>query len=210
MLNMQGSLFDLDHDNTPIALDMPDADVVYYPNFISEPRASELTVILKQSILWRKEQITLYGKTFDVPRLQAWYGDADAAYQYSGMTMQPQAWTTELLELKQQCEQITQTSFNSVLANLYRDGNDGVGRHADDEIELGVEPTIASLSFGETRNLDFYHNHTKHKIKIPLTSGSLLVMKGGTQRYWQHGISKTKKDLNARINLTFRYVFPNN
>jgi alkylated DNA repair dioxygenase AlkB len=94
---MQQSLFDNDNDNTPVVLDMPDADVVYYPNFIAAEKAANLMIILQQSLSWRKEQITLYGKTFDVPRLQAWYGDEKAAYEYSGMTMQPQSWTNELL-----------------------------------------------------------------------------------------------------------------
>lgn len=206
---MQQSLFDNDNDNTPVRLNMPDAEVIYYPNFIETPRATELVDILRQSLSWRKEQITLYGKTFDVPRLQAWYGDEKAAYEYSGMTMQPQSWTRELLELKQVCEQVTQTQFNSVLANLYRDGGDGVGRHADDEKELGHNPVIASLSFGETRNLDFYHNQSAQKLRLPLESGSLLVMRGGTQDNWQHGVAKSKKPLNARINLTFRSIKKN-
>ncbi|MCF2949063.1 alpha-ketoglutarate-dependent dioxygenase AlkB [Paraglaciecola aquimarina] len=206
---MQQSLFDSDYDNTPIILHMPDADVVYYPNFIPPPRASELMVILQQTILWKKDQITLYGKIFNVPRLQAWYGDDDAAYEYSGLTMQPQTWTKELLELKKICEQTTKTQFNSVLANLYRNGADGVGRHADDEKELGQNPVIASLSFGETRNLDFYHNHSTQKLRLPLESGSLLVMKGGTQANWQHGVAKSKKVLGPRVNLTFRSIKKN-
>lgn len=206
---MQQSLFDNDNDNTPIVLDMPDADLVYYPHFIDAIKASELMDSLYQSISWQKEQITLYGKTFDVPRLQAWYGDKEAAYEYSGMTMTPLPWTRELLELKQVCEQTTQTQFNSVLANLYRDGADGVGRHADDEKELGHNPIIASLSFGETRNLDFYHNQSAQKLRLPLESGSLLVMRGGTQNNWQHGVAKSKKLLGSRINLTFRSIKKN-
>ncbi|WP_158965878.1 alpha-ketoglutarate-dependent dioxygenase AlkB [Paraglaciecola sp. L3A3] len=206
---MQQSLFDNAYDNTPVRLNMPDADVVYYPNFVDGQRATELMCILQQSLAWRKEQITVYGKTFDVPRLQAWYGDTEAAYQYSGMTMQPQSWTKQLLSLKESCEQVTQTYFNSVLANLYRDGQDGVGRHADDEEELGRDPVIASLSFGETRNLDFYHNCLPNKLRLPLLSGSLLVMSGETQAHWQHCVAKTKKQLAPRINLTFRYIKKN-
>jgi alkylated DNA repair dioxygenase AlkB len=206
---MQQSLFDNDNDNTPVVLDMPDADVVYYPNFVTAEKAANLMIILQQSLSWRKEKITLYGKTFDVPRLQAWYGDAEAAYEYSGMTMQPQSWTPELLELKLVCEQIAQTQFNSVLANLYRNGDDGVGRHADDEKELGHNPVIASLSFGETRNLDFYHNQSAQKLRLALESGSLLVMRGGTQDNWQHSVAKSKKSLDARINLTFRSIKKN-
>ncbi|MGJ8680413.1 MAG: alpha-ketoglutarate-dependent dioxygenase AlkB family protein [Paraglaciecola sp.] len=203
---MQQDLFDSDNDNTPVKLNMPDADVIYYPNFIDSHKASQFMQTLLQTLAWRKEQITLYGKTFDVPRLQAWYGDNEAAYQYSGMTMQPQQWTQELLDLKYLCEEKTQTHFNSVLANLYRDGNDGVGRHADDEKELGHNPVIASLSFGETRNLDFYHNQQGLKSRVALASGSLLVMQGNTQQYWQHAVAKSKKKFEKRINLTFRSI----
>jgi alkylated DNA repair dioxygenase AlkB len=120
--------------------------------------------------------------------------------------MCPLPWNPALLELKQKCENTSNSRFNSVLANLYRNGQDGMGRHADNEPELGQQPVIASLSFGEVRNLDFYHNQTKEKVRLPLVSGSLLIMSGDTQKYWQHSIAKTKKVLAARVNLTFRYV----
>lgn len=203
---MQQSLFESQHDNTPIQLDMPDANLKYYPNFIPPAEAATIMCSLQQHIDWRQEQITLYGKTFDVPRLQAWYGDKNAHYRYSNLSMQPLPWNPVLLELKQKCENTSNGCFNSVLANLYRHGQDGMGRHADNEPELGQQPVIASLSFGEIRNLDFYHNKTKNKFRIALCSGSLLVMSGDTQINWQHSIAKTKKKLAARINLTFRYI----
>lgn len=203
---MQQSLFESQHDNTPIQLDMPDANLKYYPNFIPPAEAATIMCSLQQHIDWRQEQITLYGKTFDVPRLQAWYGDKNAHYRYSNLSMQPLPWSPVLLELKQKCENTSNGCFNSVLANLYRHGQDGMGRHADNEPELGQQPVIASLSFGEIRNLDFYHNKTKNKFRIALCSGSLLVMSGDTQINWQHSIAKTKKKLAARINLTFRYI----
>ena len=203
---MQQSLFESQYDNTPIQLDMPDANLKYYPNFIQPAEAASIMHLLQQSLDWRQEQITLYGKTFDVPRLQAWYGDENAHYQYSNLSMQPLPWTPVLLELKQKCESVSNGCFNSVLANLYRHGQDGMGRHADNEPELGQQPVIASLSFGEVRNLDFYHNDTNDKVRLPLENGSLLIMSGDTQKYWQHSVAKTKKNLAARINLTFRYV----
>jgi alkylated DNA repair dioxygenase AlkB len=203
---MQQSLFESQHDNTPLQLDMPDANLKYYPNFIPPAEAATIMCSLQQHIDWRQEQITLYGKTFDVPRLQAWYGDKNAHYRYSNLSMQPLPWSPMLLELKQKCENTSNGCFNSVLANLYRHGQDGMGRHADNEPELGQQPVIASLSFGEIRNLDFYHNKTKNKFRIALYSGSLLVMRGDTQINWQHSIAKTKKKLAARINLTFRYI----
>jgi alkylated DNA repair dioxygenase AlkB len=203
---MQQSLFESQHDNTPIQLDMPDANLKYYPNFIPPAEAATIMQSLQQTLDWRQEQITLYGKTFEVPRLQAWYGDENARYQYSNLSMRPLPWDPLLIALKQRCESASNSRFNSVLANLYRHGQDGMGRHADNEPELGQQPVIASLSFGEVRNLDFYHNHTKDKIRLPLENGSLLVISGDTQKYWQHGVAKTKKILAARINLTFRYI----
>jgi alkylated DNA repair dioxygenase AlkB len=203
---MQQSLFESQYDNTPIQLDMPDADLKYYPNFIAASEAAILMQALHQSLEWRQEQITLYGKTFDVPRLQAWYGDKSARYQYSNLSLRPLPWNSVLLALKQKCENASNSHFNSVLANLYRHGQDGMGRHADNEPELGQQPVIASLSFGEERNLDFYHNTTKNKVRLPLHNGSLLVMSGDTQKYWQHSVAKTKKKLAQRINLTFRYI----
>lgn len=203
---MQQSLFESQYDNTPIQLDMPDANLKYFPNFIPPAEASSIMHALQHSLNWRQEQITLYGKTHDVPRLQAWFGDEDASYEYSNLIMRPLPWTPILLELKQKCEKASNTPFNSVLANLYRHGQDGMGRHADNEAELGKQPVIASLSFGEERNLDFYHNQSKDKVRLPLANGSLLIMSGDTQTHWQHSMAKTKKKLAARINLTFRYI----
>jgi alkylated DNA repair dioxygenase AlkB len=203
---MQQSLFESQYDTTPIQLDMPDANLKYYPNFIPPAEATTIMQALQQSLDWRQEQITLYGKTFNVPRLQAWYGDKNAHYQYSNLSMHPMPWSPILLELKQKCENASNSRFNSVLANLYRDGQDGMGRHADNEPELGQQPVIASLSFGEERNLDFYHNATKDKVRLPLHDGSLLIMSGDTQKHWQHSVAKTKKTLTARINITFRYI----
>ena len=203
---MQQSLFESQYDNTPIQLDMPDANLKYYANFIPPTQATSIMQSLQQSLSWRQEQITLYGKTHDVPRLQAWYGDENADYQYSNLSMRPLRWDPALLELKQKCEHACNNHFNSVLANLYRHGQDGIGRHADNEPELGRQPVIASLSFGEVRNFDFYHNQSKEKVRLPLENGSLLIMSGNTQTHWQHSVAKTKKELAARINLTFRYI----
>jgi alkylated DNA repair dioxygenase AlkB len=203
---MQQSLFGSHYDNTPIQLDMPNADLKYFPHFIPVQEASAIMRSLQGSLEWRQEQITLYGKTFDVPRLQAWYGDEQAGYQYSNLTMRPLPWNPILLELKQKCENASNSHFNSVLANFYRHGQDGMGRHADNEPELGQQPVIASVSFGAVRNLDFYHNQNRNKVRVPLADGSLLLMGGATQKCWQHGIAKSKKILGPRINLTFRYI----
>jgi len=203
---MQQSLFESQYDTTPIQLDMPDADLKYYPNFIPPEQTNAIMNSLLESIDWRQEQISVYGKTFDVPRLQAWYGDEEAGYHYSNLTMRPLPWSPLLLELKLKCEKASGCFFNSVLANYYRHGQDGMGRHADNEPELGCQPVIASLSFGEVRSLDFYHNQSKNKVRVPLANGSLLVMRGTTQSCWQHAVAKSKKTLASRINLTFRYI----
>jgi alkylated DNA repair dioxygenase AlkB len=202
----QKSLFDADDNNTPWALDMPNADVVYHPSVFSDGEADTWMQTLYRQLAWRQDHIKMYGKRIPIPRLQAWYGDQGTAYQYSGLTMQPHPWIPALLTLKGMSEDLADTSFNSVLANLYRDGNDGVGKHADNEPELGQNPIIASFSFGASRNLDFYHNKQSIKRRVCLNAGSLLVMKGETQHYWQHCVAKTKKVSEPRINLTFRYV----
>jgi alkylated DNA repair dioxygenase AlkB len=206
---MQQSLFDIANDNTPIVLDMPDAEVIYSPNFIQPKKADDLFQSLMSQIEWRQDQLTMYGKTFDIPRLQAWYGDQSTSYTYSGLRMQPKPWFDDLHSLKVMCEESADTRFNSVLANLYRDGRDGVGRHADDEAELGDFPIIASLSFGAVRYLDFYHNQSREKRRIALEHGSMLLMKGATQNNWQHAVAKTQSEVGARINLTFRYIKKN-
>ena len=133
---MQQSLFESQYDNTPKQLDRQDANLKYYPNFIPPAQLVKIMSSLQQLLDWRQEQITLFGKTYNVPRLQAWYGDENTGYQYSNLTMRPLPWSPILLELKQNCENASNSRFNSVLENLYRHGQDGMGRHADNESEL--------------------------------------------------------------------------
>ena len=196
----------VEQSETPGRLPMADADVRYYPDFLSGNQAQDYFNRLSAQIAWRQEHIRLYGKLHLIPRLQAWYGEPDAAYRYSNLTMQPLRWIAPLAELKQLCEQHSASQFNSVLANLYRDGQDSMGMHADNEPELGSQPVIASVSLGQPRVLIFVHQHTRQRVKLPLASGSLLVMAGATQQYWQHGISKQSQPMAARINLTFRRI----
>jgi alkylated DNA repair dioxygenase AlkB len=203
---MQQELFDMLGPDEGIQLNMVDADVHYYPSFLLPDQALHYFNALKHKLEWREEQIQLYGKLFKVPRLQAWYGDSEASYCYSNLSMQPNSWTDPLLQLKSLCEQKARHTYNSVLANLYRDGQDSMGMHSDDEPELGAEPCIASLSLGQERILVFSHKSSKDKFRLPLASGSLLIMRGKTQKYWQHGIAKTKRPLQARVNLTFRTI----
>lgn len=148
----------------------------------------------------------MYGKVLPIPRLQAWYGDEGTDYSYSNMTLFPRPWSPVLLNLKQQVEAFCQSSFNAVLANCYRDHYDSVSWHSDDEVELGKQPVIASLSFGCQREFHFKHKHSGETFKLPLQSGSLLVMSGETQKNWQHAIPKTRIEKLKRINLTFRKI----
>ena len=151
----------------------------------------------------------MYGKPVLIPRLNAWFGDDEANYGYSGIRLKRNAWFAELLDLRNQIQQTFDYSFNSVLANLYRDGNDSVGWHSDDEKELGRQPVIASLSFGDTRRFSLRPKKlANHKpVHIDLQAGSLLLMAGDTQHYWLHQLAKTKQQgLRGRINLTFRNI----
>ena len=158
---------------------------------------------------WETGFITIFGKTHQIPRLQAWYADNKVEYTYSGKKLQRHNWNNLLLEIKEKIENITSFKFNSVLANLYRDGNDSMGLHSDDEKELGKNPVIASLSLGETREIYFKHKNKKLNLIIPQASGQLIVMHGKTQEYWKHEIKKTKKIKKPRINLTFRNIITN-
>ena len=158
---------------------------------------------------WETGFIKIFGKTHQIPRLQAWYADNEIEYTYSGKKLQRHNWNNLLLEIKEKIENITSFKFNSVLANLYRDGNDSMGLHSDDEKELGNKPVIASLSLGETREIHFKHKNKKLNLIIPQASGQLIAMHGKTQEYWKHEIKKTKKIKKPRINLTFRNIITN-
>ena len=158
---------------------------------------------------WETGFIKIFGKTHQIPRLQAWYADNEIEYTYSGKKLQRHNWNNLLLEIKEKIENITSFKFNSVLANLYRDGNDSMGLHSDDEKELGKKPVIASLSLGESREIYFKHKNKKLNLIIPQVSGQLIVMHGKTQEYWKHEIKKTKKIKKPRINLTFRNIITN-
>ena len=161
---------------------------------------------------WRRESILVWGKMYLQPRLVAWYGDSGSDYTYSGITLTPLRWTGLLLDIKRRIETVTEASFNSVLLNYYRDNRDSMGFHSDDEPELGLRPVIASLSLGEERTLVMKHklNKLAKPVRLKLASGSLLLMKGETQRYWNHGIAKESRPCGPRINLTFRQIIRGN
>jgi len=179
----------------------------YIPNFLSNEQTNYYYEKLLDHLNWHSEQIKIYGKTFWQPRLLAWYGDNGVSYKYSGIEHQAIPWTNELIELKKKIEKLTGFSFNSVLANQYRNGQDSMGWHSDNEKELGANPIIASLSFGAERKISFKSKIGKEKLDLKLRSGSLLIMSGATQQNWQHAIPKTKKEIDVRINLTFRTIY---
>lgn len=187
-------------------LAMSDASVKFRPKWLQHEDGLQLFAYFQGQLAWQQANITIYGKQHKIPRLQAWYGDPNTAYKYSGLKMQPLAWDPVLKHLKTLCEKTLGVQFNSVLANMYRDGNDSMGMHADNEPELGAEPTIASVSLGQTRRFTFKHQHTKQSVKIDLQHASLLTMAGKTQLFWQHGMNKSRTQTGPRINFTFRYI----
>lgn len=178
----------------------------YWPHFLSPEQAQELYLKLLQDTDWQSEVYQVYGKSVEAPRRVAWYGDSDATYTYSGITHQPLAWTPTLLQIKKQLEQTCHYHFNSVLLNLYRDGQDSMGWHADKEPELGPNPVIASLTLGQARLFKLRHNKSKQVLDVTPESGALLLMHGTLQHYWQHSVPKSKKPMQPRINLTFRKI----
>jgi len=190
-----------------IDLCLSDGQAYLYVNFLDVLQAEQLFNVLLQQLDWSQQHIKVYGKNYAVPRLSAWYADNAKSYEYSGLRLQGLTWTPELLAIKSKLEKFCQQSFNSLLANLYRDGADGVGWHADDEIELGQNPFIASLSLGQERVFQLKHRRAKNlKQSLVLPAGSLLVMSGATQHHWLHQLPKSRKPMKSRINLTFRQL----
>jgi alkylated DNA repair dioxygenase AlkB len=186
---------------------LPDADILYVSRFFSEMEADNLFQKLLHETPWQQDRIKVYGKEFAQPRLTCLYGNEGKCYQYSNIKMQPHPWNATLLYLKEKVEMFSKHEFTTVLMNLYRDGKDSNGWHADNEKELGKNPVIASLSLGAKRDFHLKHDELKNeKIKITLEHGSLLVMQGTTQHFWKHQIPKTLKPISPRINLTFRTI----
>lgn len=188
-------------------LDFPDMDITYLPNFLSPEASTHYFEVLKERVPWRQDSIRVYGKAHLQPRLTAFFASNQKSYSYSNITMPPLPFSKELLEIKLQLEAIAQVGFTSCLLNLYRNGKDSNGWHADDEKELGHNPVIASISLGQER---FFHlKHKKDaglKHKILLEHGSLLLMQGPTQQHWLHQIPKSTRSVKERINLTFRII----
>lgn len=198
---MQKSIFTPDKSNLlPIQ-----GETRLYADFFSQKLADIYFRKLQDSLDWKQEPIRIFGKLVMQPRLTALYGDPERPYGYSGISMIPSLWTDELCEMKNKLQEFLGIEFTHVLCNYYRDGKDSMGWHRDNEAVLGKNPSIASITFGATRVFQIRHYQTKaHKIDVPLTHGSLLIMSGESQHHWEHQIPKTKKLLGPRINLTFR------
>ena len=196
---------------SPTKLDpvpLPGADVSYLHSFdLAVPPLNMMQALIDETP-WRQENVRMWGKTFRQPRLVAWYGDPDRAYRYSGLTLEPLPWTDRIAGIKARVEKLVLTKFNGVLLNYYRDQNDSMGMHSDDEKELGPRPTIASVSMGAERSflLKSKVDPGAKLVRLPLASGSLLLMKGDTQKNYKHGIGKESRSLGPRVNLTFRVI----
>lgn len=191
----------------PINLALPNSDIDYYPNFIPTSSTDLFFDQLKNNTPWQQDSLRLFGKTHPQPRLTALYGDNGKIYSYSGITMQPHRFTHHISEIRNTLQLLTGIEFTSCLLNLYRDGSDSNGWHADDEKELGENPIIASISLGQERYFHLKHKKDKQlKHKMLLQNGSLLLMQGETQHHWLHQIPKTKREVKERINLTFRVI----
>jgi alkylated DNA repair dioxygenase AlkB len=192
---------------TPINLNLKDAEVIYYSEFFTKNDANIYFEDLLKTINWQQDSITVYGKTHLQPRLTSFLSNNNKTYKYSNTIMSPNPFEGSLLKIKNKIETILDIKFTSCLANLYRNGNDSNGWHADNEKELGTNPIIASISFGAERIFHFKHKQNPSlKRKLVLENGSLLLMKGETQNNWLHQVPKTKKKIGKRINLTFRII----
>lgn len=183
-----------------------DGGLYLFKQFYPATEADVLYTSLLAELDWQEESLFIYGRWLKVPRLMAWYGDPEACYRYSGRDHLPMPWHPALLTVKNNLEQYCDSRFNSVLANLYRNGNDSMGCHADDEKELGPQPLIASLSLGAERLFKLRHKKRGVGLDIKLAHGDLVVMAGVLQQHWQHSVPKTKKLTAPRINLTFRQI----
>lgn len=190
-----------------IDLNLPDATIHYYPKFLATDDANTIFEQLLQETPWQEDFITVFGKTYPQPRLTALYANNNKAYSYSSVTMNPHLFTTTLQFLQNRLKLILPIDFTTCLLNLYRNGKDSNGWHADNEKELGTNPVIASVSLGASRMFQMKHRFQKEiKSKLVLENGSLLLMRGTTQHYWLHQIPKTTKVVGPRINLTFRVI----
>jgi len=183
-----------------------DGGATYIPGFFDPEHCAALFTSLQSTIDWKEDQLLMFGKLITTKRKVAWVGDAGCSYTYSGVKKFPQAWTADLLHIKHKLESLAHSTFNSCLLNLYHDGDEGMGWHSDDEKELDSAAPIASVSLGGPRKFAFKHKLDKTNVSLFLDDGSVLLMQPPTQEFWQHSLTKTKRAVAPRINLTFRAI----
>ena len=196
--------------------DIPAADgrLRLYPRLFSAEESEHYLRALKGEVDWKSERIMMFGRSLAIPRMTAWFGDPGMRYTYSGISVAPVGWTRTLLQIRARLEEVTNSTFNSVLLNHYRDGRDSVSWHSDDEPELGRDPVIGSVSFGSERPFHLRHKHAGMRtsghaplrLTLCLPSGSYLEMGPGMQRNWVHQLPKRPRLTEERINLTFRRI----
>ena len=189
------------------SIDLAGAELAFDDGWMAKSEADALFAGLRQAIPWEVHRIRLFGRNVDSPRLSCWIGDPGTGYTYSGAHFDPHPWPIALQAIRARLAGELCIDFNSVLANLYRDGRDSMGWHSDDEPELGAHPVIASLSLGATRRFVLKHrSDPSMKLAIELPRGSLLLMRGATQANYRHALPRTAKPVGPRINLTFRRI----
>ena len=206
---MQANLFDAEQDlQQPIRHRLGDAQLLEYPQIFQPDQATLIFADLLARISWRQEFLKIGGKVRAIPRLQCWMGDSSSSYGYSGVRMTPCPWDKKVQTIQDRVQQLSGLEFNSVLINLYRNGQDSVAWHADNETELGENSIIASVSLGAERDFQLKQKQgqSSQKFQLRLRHGSLLIMGAGMQKNWLHQLPKVKGLDAARINLTFRNI----
>jgi len=203
---MQIQLFNESPADTNINLIPKDGVVHYFQSVFDAATCDQIYQTLLVSLDWQPDQLWMFGKKIITQRKVAWIGDSGCSYTYSGVKKEPQTWTTELLQIRAQAERLAQCTYNSCLLNLYHNGNEAMGWHSDDEIELDEKTPIVSFSFGASRKFALRHKFEDIKASLFLDNGSALIMYPPTQSYWKHALLKTKLPVTPRINLTFRAI----
>ncbi|MBP1475481.1 alpha-ketoglutarate-dependent dioxygenase AlkB [Frateuria sp. MAH-13] len=190
------------------SLALEGAELALWADWLPPVEADALFVELLESVSWEIHVIRMFGREVASPRLSCWIGDPGASYVYSRTRFEPHPWPPALAAMRPRLQRACGSTFNSVLANLYRDGRDAMGWHSDDEPELGPAPVIASISLGAARRFTFRSKAARGRamLELELPHGSLLRMAGATQRLYQHALPRTAQGQAPRINLTFRRI----
>lgn len=185
-----------------------DGSAVLHEWVLGDRSWTSIMATLTETVPWESHTIRMFGKEYPQPRLVAWFGDPHSEYSYSGLAMTVRPWIPVVQDLREIAERYAGVAFNSVLINLYRNGDDKVSWHRDNEPELGSTPTIASMSLGSVRRFKFRHLDSKEVVSVDLAPGSLVVMSGLSQTCWEHEVPRQAAVSDPRINLTFRQVRP--